>query len=247
VIRYRLIFFLLLITSPAWAQQQQQEEDAYKREFNYGINFNTNAGLIGGGVLKSSRYLSENWSKFLALEVVEVKHPKENRLFSVTGSSFIAGKSNYLYVMRPQYGREYIFFRKAPESGVQVNGIFAVGPSFGLLVPYYIVYDYAVSGGPNNDRDLRTEPYDPDKHKSFEKIHGNAGFFTGFGHMDVNLGAHLKTGLSFEYGRYREDVTGVEVGFLMEAYPKELLIISGARNTGFFTSAYLTLYYGRRK
>jgi hypothetical protein len=65
--------------------------------------------------------------------------------------------------------------------------------------------------------------------------------------MDVNLGAHLKTGLSFEYGRYREDVTGVEVGFLMEAYPKELLIISGAKNTAFFTSAYLILYYGRRK
>jgi hypothetical protein len=246
VIRYRLILFLLLISTSAWAQQPQDEE-AYKREFNYGINFNTNAGLIGGGMLKSSRYLNQNWSKFLALEVVEVKHPKENRLFSVTGSSFIAGKSNYLYVMRPQYGREYIFFRKAPESGVQVNGVFAVGPSFGLLVPYYIVYDYSVSGGPTSDRDLRTEPYDPVKHKSFEKIHGNAGFFTGFGSMKVNPGAHVKAGLSFEYGRYREDVTGVEVGFLLEAYPKELLIISGAKNSSTFTSAYLTLYYGRRK
>ena len=243
--RYRLIFFLLLLSTGAWAQQQ--EEEAYKREFNYGINFNTNAGLIGVGMLKSSRYINENWSKFLAVEVVEVKHPKENRLFSVTGSSFIAGKSNYLYVVRPQYGREYVFFRKAPESGVQVNGIIAVGPSLGLLVPYYVVYDYSVSGGPNTDRVLRTEPYDPEKHKSFEKIQGNPGFYTGFAHMKINPGAHLKTGLSFEYGRYREDVTGVEVGFLAEAYPKELLIISGAKNTGFFTSAYLTLYYGRRK
>jgi hypothetical protein len=247
VIRYRLIIFLLLLATSAWAQQQQQEEDAYNREFNYGINFNTNAGLIGGGMLKSSQYLNQNWSKFLALEVVEVKHPKENRLFSVTGSSFIAGKSNYLYVLRPQYGREYVFFRKAPESGVQVNGVIAAGPSLGLLVPYYIVYDYSVSGGPNSDRDLRTEPYDPSRHKSFEKIQGNAGFFTGFGNMKVNPGVHLKSGLSFEYGRYREDVTGVEVGFLVEAYPKELLIISGARNTAIFSSAYLTLYYGRRK
>lgn len=246
MIRYSLIFLLLLLAPAAWAQQQQ-EEDAYNREFNYGINFNTNAGLIGGGILKSSRYLNQNWSKFLSLEVVEVKHPKENRTFSATGSSYIAGKSNYLYALRPQYGREYVFFRKAPESGVQVNGIFAGGPTIGLLVPYYIVYDHSVTGGPSSDRDLRTEPYDPTIHKYVERIHGNAGFFTGFSNLKIRPGVNVKTGLSFEYGRYREDVTGVEVGFLLEAYPQEMLIISGARNTSFFSSAYLILYYGRRK
>jgi hypothetical protein len=66
---------------------------------------------------------------------------------------------------------------------------------------------------------------------------------------NMNIGAHLRTGLSFEYGRYREDVTGVEVGFLLEAYPNELKIIGVPRtkNNSLFTSAYLTLYYGRRK
>ncbi|WP_245590616.1 hypothetical protein [Adhaeribacter aquaticus] len=228
---------------------QRQEEEPYKREFNYGINFNTNAGLIGGGMVKSSRYLGGNWSKFWALEIVEVKSPKENRVFSIqTGNSFILGKSNYLYVLRPQYGREFIFFRKAPESGVQVNGILAGGPSIGLLVPYYVSYDYAgpAGGRPGQSR-VRTEQYDPGKHTSPEYIRGSSGFLTGMQEANPNIGAHIKSGISFEYGRYREDVTGVEVGFLLEAYPNKMVLVPQAKNASFFTSAYLTLYYGRRK
>ena len=244
--KIRLLFFLLLVCSTAWAQQQP-EGDTYNREISYGINFNTNAGILGGGMVKSSRYLSRNWSQFYALEAVEVKHPKENPYYSTnTGRRFIAGKSNYFYVLRPEYGREYVFFRKAPESGVQVNGILAGGPSIGLLVPYYIIYDY----GPNNsprDMDYRTERFDPVRHDNYELIRGSANFLTGFGETRINPGVHIKTGLSFEYGRYREDVTGIEVGFLVEAYPKKIILIPQSNNTSLFTSAYLTLYYGRRK
>ena len=243
--KIRLLFFLLLVCSTAWAQQQP-EGDAYNREISYGINFNTNAGIVGGGMIKSSRYLSRNWSQFYALEAVEVKHPKETPYYSdLTVRRYIPGKSNYFYILRPEYGREYIFFRKAPESGVQVNGILAGGPSIGLLVPYYIIYDYAPNNSPN-DIDFRTERFDPAKH-DLEYIRGSANFLTGITETRINPGLHLKAGLSFEYGRYREDVTGVEVGFLVEAYPKKIVLIPQADNTALFTSAYLTLYYGRRK
>ena len=251
MLRISLLFCAILVSvSTAWAQQQ--DEEAYRREFNYGINFNSNGGLIGGGMIKASQYLKPNWSKFWGLEIVEVKHPKEkgNRVFSQdTGNSFIFGKSNYLYALRPHYGREYVFFRKAPESGVQVNGIFAGGPTIGLLVPYYIVYDYSANTGPRpgGQTDYRTEQYDPIKHDSNERIRGNAGFLSGFGQTNFNVGLHAKGGLSFEYGRYREDVTGVEVGFLLEAYPKEIVLVPKANNSSLFTSVYLILYYGRRK
>src|SRR5688500_15281384 len=98
VLKYILVFFTLsLVTLPTYAQQDDQLP---QKEFTYGINFNTNGGLIGGGVIKSSRYLQNNWFKFWALEVVEVKHPKENRSYSAsTGNSFIYGKANYLFVL----------------------------------------------------------------------------------------------------------------------------------------------------
>ena len=247
-IKLLLFYFFFTITS---AYSQQGEEEAYNREFNYGVNFNTRGHLIGGIMVKSSRYMKGNWSQFYALEVVDIKHPKEKREFSeVTGNSYIYGKSNYLFVIRPQYGRDYVFFRKAPESGVQVNGILAAGPSIGLLVPYFIVYDYTQpGGGQNTPTDYRSEQFDPDKHEQYgkERIRGSAGVLSGFPSTNFNIGAHFKSGLSFEYGRYREDVTGVEVGFLLEAYPKKLVMIPRATNVNFFSSVYLTLYYGRRK
>jgi hypothetical protein len=226
--------------------QAQQDDPLHQKEFVYGINFNTNGGLIGGGTIKSSRYLRDSWFRFWALEVVEVKHPKENPLYSSgTGNRFIYGKSNYLFVIRPEIGREYVFFRKAPESGVQVNGIVAAGPSIGLLAPYYIIYDYTVGQGPE---DYRVEAYNPDTHVDYEnRIRGSAAFFTGLGESKIRPGVHVRGGVNFEYGRYREDVTGVEVGFVLEAFTNKMVIIPRAENSQFFPSFYLTLYYGRRK
>jgi hypothetical protein len=156
-------------------------------------------------------------------------------------------------VVRPEFGREYTFFRKAPESGVEVNGIIGIGPSLGLLVPYYINYDYTnYSPTPTGQpffEDVRTERYDPIyKHQDFDtRILGSAGFLTGINETDVNIGGHLKTAISFEYGRYRENITGVETGFVFEAFPKKLIMLPQAQNYSMFTSVYLTLYYGRRK
>ncbi len=248
MLKYILFCFLLpLAVLPSYAQQDDQLP---QKEFVYGINFNTNGGLIGGGMIKSSRYLHDNWFRFWALEVVEVKHPKENRRYSSnTGNSFIYGKSNYLFTLRPEIGREFVFFRKAPESGVQVNGLFAVGPSIGLLAPYYIIYDYTdYSRGPNTVTDYRVEAYNPAIHTDFENlIRGSAAFFTGLGESKIRPGVHVRGGVNFEYGRYREDVTGVEVGFVLEAFSKKMAIIPQAENYQFFPSFYLTLYYGRRK
>jgi len=246
VIRY-IAFVLTLafagIALPALAQSE--EEEAFTNELSYGLNLNSNGGLIGGAFVRSAYTINHNMLQFGALEIVEVKHPREQRFYSgETGDSFIRGKQNYLFVVRPQYGRELVLFRKAAESGVQVNAIGAVGPSLGFLVPYYIRYNYGQLG---MGGDVRTEQYEPRQHPSIERIQGGAGVFNGIGEADLNIGAHLKGGLSFEYGRYNESIAGVEVGVMVEMYTKELVIIPEAKNNNRFTSVYLNIYYGRRK
>ncbi|WP_317193607.1 hypothetical protein [Adhaeribacter terrigena] len=241
-----LLLFLGLATSVS-AQGGEQS-----REFTWGINWNTNGGIIGGASIRMLRPVpdKEKWQQFWSLEIVEVKHPKENRLLGLDGDVFVLGKTNYLFVARPEYGREYSLFRKAPESGVQVNGVIGVGPSLGLMVPYYISYDYTeyskgVQVGPT---DIRVERYDPmGQHREFENIRGSAGFLTGANETDVNLGAHLRTALSFEFGRYQENIAGVETGFLFEAFNKKLVMLPAAENYKVFTTVYLTVYWGRRK
>lgn len=233
--------FALLAVLPAAAQS----DDDFNNEVSYGINLNSNGGLLGGAFVRKSFFLRERAYQFGGLEIVEIKHPKENRLYHPeSGDNFIAGKQNHFFAVRPHYGLEHVLFRKAAENGVQVNAIGAAGPSLGLLIPYYIRYNY---GGGLGGQDVRTEPYDPSKHVSFENTLGNANVFTGIGETNVNLGFHAKAGLSFEYGRYKESITGIEVGFLFEQYFKEMVMIPQAENFSSFTSVYLNIYYGRRK
>lgn len=235
-----MIAFALLAILPTAAQS----DDEFKNELSYGINLNSNGGLLGGAFVRSSWFMRERIYQFGGLEIVEIKHPKENRLYNPgSGDHFIAGKQNHFFSVRPHYGLEHVLFRKAAESGVQVNALGAAGPSLGLLIPYYIRYDYGGGFG----GDIRTEAYDPNKHLNFENTMGNANVFTGLGETNINLGVHAKAGLSFEYGRYNESITGIEVGFMIERFFQDMIMIPQTENYRTFTSVYLNIYYGRRR
>ena len=103
-------------------------------EFTWGINKNTSGGLIGGLVFKKARKLkNEKVLETFGLEIMNVKHPQEVKRNSIqTGNLFIYGKSNYLYALRLQYGRDIILFKKAPHQGVEIKAVFAVGPTIGI-------------------------------------------------------------------------------------------------------------------
>jgi hypothetical protein len=250
---------LLGAGTAAQAQQTQalassNEEPSYRKEFTYGINFNTRGGLIGGASVRSTRLLNQNWSRFWSIEAVEIKHPKEQKLTTQYGGTIVYGKSNYFFAIRPSFGVQRVIFRKAPDSGVQVNGLLSGGPSIGLLMPYYIGYDYSDrTSNPNGPAtDVRNEQYDPVVHQEERNIVDRAPLFSGVGDTKPQLGAHIRGALSFEYGRYRDAVAGVEVGAVVEAYTKAPAIIRVAGlsdeslNDRFLPSVYLTIYLGSR-
>lgn len=246
-----------LLASTAAQAQEAQEAPAYEKEFTYGINLNTNAGLIGGVAVRSTRRLSDNWSRFWLLEGVEVKSRKEQRYQNTLGGVYVRGKTNYLFALRPTIGLQRTIFRKAAESGVEVDALFGAGPSIGFLLPYYIYYDYTPNDpnnpNPNTRQDIRAEQYDPAKHQDVGSIYDRAPIFSGIGNVKPNVGAHVRGAFNFEYGRYRDAVAGVEVGMLVEAYTKRLEtlnmpgIASDKLNNQLFTSVYATLYIGSRK
>lgn len=232
------------------------DEQSYQKEFVFGVNFNTQGGLLGGASVRSSRVMDDRLLRFWSLEGVMLKNTKEERINSLIGGTYINRKTNYAFVLRPSVGIQRILFRKAADAGVQVNGLLSVGPSFGLLMPYYISYDRTATR--TNVINLSTdeivnEQYDPYKHTITGAILDHGPLFSGIGQTQVVPGFHLRGGLSFEYGRYRDAVTGLEVGFLVEGFTKRLLILSpstlsdtDALNRKFFPSVYLTLYFGHR-
>jgi hypothetical protein len=233
------IFFFLL-TLPVLAQREDTGNYEYDREYLLGVNKNSNGGMIGGLALKVGTRLDDSQFAFFGLELANVKHPKEVRYSTVTGNNYIFGKSNYLYAIRPHYGREVILFKKAPNQGVQVSALGAVGPSIGLIAPYFI--EYAI-----NRVETVVEQYDPAKHQSRFNILGTGRLLEGLGQSELAIGGMAKAALYFEFGVFKSNATGLEVGYQVEGFQKKIPLILREQNRQFFQSTYFTLFFGFRK
>lgn len=229
--------FLILNSGSLFAQG----DDILNEEITVGLNLNTNAGLIGGGVFRySKRHTEHAWNTF-SVEIVNVKHKKEERFSSaLSGKTFVRGKLNYLLSIRPQYAREIVLFNKYPEEGIHVNAVLGIGPSFGLVKPYFIEYSLDPEG-----EQFEVVPYNPDLHED-GKVLGSGGFFTGFDQSNIQMGLHLKAALNFEFGRFDSVITGVETGLTVEGFAKRVDLYPTDDNSQLFSAVFLTFYYGSR-
>ena len=239
-LNFLFLSFFVLSTLPVLAQREDTGNYEYDREYLLGINKNTNGGMIGGFAIKVGSRIDDSQFAYFGLELANVKHPKEVRYTTVTGNNYIFGKSNYLYAIRPHYGREVILFKKAPNQGVQVSALAAVGPSIGLIAPYFI--EYAI-----NRVETVVEPYDPAIHQSRFNILGTGRLLEGVGQSKLAIGAMAKAALHFEFGVFKSNATGLEVGYQLEGFQKKIPLIQTADNNQFFQSAYFTLFFGFRK
>lgn len=239
-----ILFLLFMIAGVTSAFAQTKDSYEYNSEFTWGINKNSSGGLIGGFTFKKARKLNENMLETFGLEIMNVKNPQETKQNSnFTGNSFIYGKSNYLYALRFQYGRDFILFTKAPQQGVEIKAVFAGGPSLGIVAPYYI--ERTVD---NSFYESIHEQYDPfNPNHSFNNILGTGYIFEGIGQSKIQLGGNLKAALNFEFGFTKTQVTGFEVGVLVDGYFNEVVLMPTAENYSVYPTVFFTLFYGSRK
>lgn len=239
------LIFLICSGLTLSALAQTKDSYDYNSEFTWGINKNTSGGLIGGFTFKKARKINDNLLESYGLEIMNVKHPQEvRRNAEATGNPFIYGKSNYLYALRIQYGRDLIVFKKAPQQGVEIKLVTAVGPSIGILAPYYIERKIT----PDNFYITVNEQYDPNNpYHTFDNILGTGNLFQGIGNSKIEMGANAKVGFNFELGTVKQQVTGFEVGFLVDAYINKIILMPTSFNRSVFPTLYFTLFYGSRK
>ena len=240
----KLVGFSILLLSASYSFGQTQDSYDYNSEFTWGINKNSSGGLIGGFTLKKAKRLSERVFETFGLEIMNVKNPQETRIQSqITGNFFIFGKSNYLYAFRFQYGRDIVLFTKAPQQGIEVKAVFAAGPTIGIVAPYYI--ERSVDRSFNNTIGEQYDPNDPNH--ALNNIFGTGSLFQGISESSIQMGGNIKAGLNFELGLVKSQVTGFEVGVLIDAYFKDVVLMPTAPNNAVFPTVYLTLFYGNRK
>lgn len=218
---------------------QEEGEIIFNKQSIFGVKLNTD----GYG-------LSYEWGKFKSnrvatifmVELNEKKHKKEKRISLVQGFNFnslIYGKMNNFYQVKFGIGQQRIIGGKGNKNGVGVMAIYAAGLSAGLVKPYYV--DVA----DNNDQRVRkTYPTIID---SLYEEQGASGFTVGWKEVKIRPGAHAKAAMRFDYGRFNETVTAIEVGLNAEFYANKIPQMAYNTEKQFFFNAYISLLLGRRK
>ena len=239
--RIQRIYFLLIVICLSFQgmsqEIQQYIDDEYVSEDVFGISKGTNGGIISGFYYRHSQVQANGSLINYGVELVNIKHPREARRTTFTGSTFVFGKSNYLISVRPTYGREKILFKKAPQQGARITVMAAAGPAFGLEVPYFV----DLSNG-------RSEQYDPNEPThAVASIQGARSILRGVTQGSIVLGAHAKTSLTFETNSTKKRVFGIEVGFTIDAYTREIEILPEANNRSVYTAGFFAIYFGRRR
>jgi hypothetical protein len=232
---------------------RQQEEGAlvFNKQNVFGLRLNTD----GWGLVYEKGYLKDvKTTNLFALELNEKKHPKEQKINNVLnnngflqiGNPYIYGKRNSFYQLKLSFGQQRMLGGKTNKNGVAVHAIYAGGFSAGLERPYYVrVQD---NNRPEGTRNIKYTPTDSALFLApAPTILMGTGLRFGWNELKFVPGVHAKAALRFDYGRFNEVVTAIEIGMNIEAYSRKVQIMLLNPDKQVFFNGYIALMFGKRK
>lgn len=222
---------------------KQEEEGVikYRKHTAFGIKLTTDGY---GGFLEIGRAQSIKRGLNFQFEITERKHPKEEKhQFNYSNTApIIYGKMNFFYPVKLGVQQQFLLGNKSNKNGVSITGNVGGGLIAGLLRPYMIEVL-------NPDGSTEFVKYDPNDSTFLkdENYVGGPNFGKGWKYLKVTPGIYLKPALRFDYGKYNEVVSAIEVGLIGEFYTKKIPQMLELKQKQFFFSAYVTLMFGKRK
>ena len=225
---------------------RQAEEGVliYSKQNIFGLQLRSNGY---GGFYELGKMKTNRKTNIYRIDITEIKHAKEEKLPSggvFFGNPYIYGKVNSFYQVTLGFGQQYILGQKGNKNGVAVSAIYNGGLAIGLLRPYYVE---VVDPGTGNSKVIKYSPADSSLFLG-NSIIGGGGFGKGWGEMKIKPGAFVKTALRFDYGRFNEVVSGLEIGLSAEFYTDKIqIILRQPKDKQFFFQGYISVLFGRRK
>jgi hypothetical protein len=213
-----------------------------KKHFVGGVKLTTDGygGFIEKGIAQSVKR-----SILFQLDISERKHPKEQKQLNQHNGAgpYVYGKINFFYPVKLGVQEQFLLGNKGNKNGVSVTANVGGGISLGFLRPYLLGYD---SAGTQIFRGLTANRNDSLRFINDDPISGPS-LGTGFNKLKLTPGAYAKAALRFDYGKYNEVVSGLEVGVSAEFYSKKIPQMIFSKENNFFFSAYISLIFGKRK
>ncbi len=257
-----LIIFITSIVLTSFGQTRKEKKEAKRQKINemvrqaeegvliyqkqsiFGIQLRTNGY---GGFYEMARRKTNRKANVYRIDFTEIKHPKEEKLLGgsfVFGNPYVYGKKNNFYQLTLGFGQQYILGQKGNKNGVAVGGVYSAGLSLGLLRPYYLHIDDPASGG---EKLIKYSEEDSALFMDQSAIISGGGFGKGWNELKLKPGFFAKAGMRFDYGRYNESVSGLEIGVSVEAYTSKIPLMVSQEDKQVFVQGYVAILFGRRK
>ena len=246
----------------ALVKQEEEGVLAYHKQTAFGFKL-TSDGY--GGFYEVGRSKSVKKALLFQFELTERKHPKEEKQsnINIPSSSFVYGKINYCYPLKLGMQQQYLLGNKTNRNGISVTANVGGGMALALLRPYnlevndlekgirkYIRYEssdstlYSSTGQSTHVADSIL--FTNSSLLGFLQVSG-AGFGKGWNQITVTPGLYTKASLRFDYGKYNEQLSALEVGVMAEFYSKAIPQLVYSKPKQFFISAYISIMFGKRK
>lgn len=245
-----LIFGLIVLHTTIMRAQTNPNEYVeekpvlMKNEVTYGLNTHT-SGTIGIQFRRSYN-LTVNKKRIYEGDFIGMKHPKEVRTVNPyydNAKSYVFGKLNTFNILRIGTGYERTLYNKAERNGVEIRFVYSGGLSLGITKPIYL--EILKPTPLTNQYDIVVEKYDPEIH-FIDSIYGRASFIYGINQLRFHPGGYAKIGFNFEYAPIFENVKALEIGAIIDVFPKEIPIMAFTKNKQFFLTFYITLMFGNK-
>ncbi len=227
---------------------KQEEEGAliFQKQGAFAIKLNTDGY---GMFYEHGKYKTITTTNLWWAELGEHKHNKEvkvakgnNSFGFITSNPFVYGKVNNFYNFKLGIGQQKLIGGKGNKNGVATSLIYGGGMSLAMLKPYYL----EVEDGTGKVSDIKYSDNDT-LFLDPAAIRGASGFGKGFSDMKFVPGGYLRTSLRFDYGRYNEVLSAIEVGVNAEFYTKKIEQMAFNKQHQIFFNAYVALVFGKRK
>jgi hypothetical protein len=254
----------LIIASVGNAQKPLTQKEQRKQRINQLIRqaeegtlvyshhhiFGVQVKNLGYGLFYEYGHMkNQRKTNIFRIDLTEIKDRKEDKVqntangFIFFGNPYIYGKINNFYQASLGYGQQVILGQKGNKNGVSVTGIYSGGLSLGFLRPYYL---QVIDPQTNEDKFIKYTAADSALFLG-NTILGGGGLGRGWGEMKFRPGLFARTALRFDYGRFNEAVSGIELGVTAEYFMQKIPIMAGPNDRNLFFQGYISLLFGRRK
>jgi hypothetical protein len=224
----------------------------YNQERTFNFRIATNRSLVMG--VEFGKLRTYNKTKTWGVSLGELKHPKEQRQSADPRASrafrpYVYGKQNSLFVLRAGWGAKRYFSEKAKQKGVAIGMSYSIGPSIGLLKPYYLAL--AHEGDNNTAYRVLHQKYGENNAQIFldnTRILGASNFTRGISETSFLLGGNAAIAYHMDWGAFDEMVKALEIGLMVDVFSKKApIFVSPEQNRQVFLNFFVNVQFGKRK